>query len=473
MGGRDRRVSASVARIGRALRLDPRLAGAVVAAFVLTISLAAAMATRQGMLPIAVGAATAVVATVVGFRWPLVLLLAFAALIPIEQVALLQGFGTVSRAAGILFALAYGLPRLSRLNLAVIPVAGWAYLAWALASLSWSLGTDAASEKLGTLIQLFVIALFTADFVVQRPSIVRPVLWAYSVSAAAAAVIGVADYLNQGVATTRALGIANQDPANFAALLIPALVFGLDEALNGSRRLLGAAITILAAAGVLVSGTRGAWVACTVVILFVVLPQLSARRRVVVLVTMAAVAVAVYQVPAVAELVADRSGNALSSGGAGRTDIWTVGLAIFEKSPIVGVGYANFPVAFTTQMILDTGVGLKWLALPGRGPHNIIMGTAVELGVVGLLLLVGFLGPLVIRRGWGSNAATVQASLIGLLSAALFLDLLSVSKEVWLVIALAAGLSYLARLERQRLVGTSTHAATEPAARPPPSPDDG
>ncbi len=148
-------------------------------------------------------------------------------------------------------------------------------------------------------------------------------------------------------------------------MLIPALVFGLYEAVNGSRRLLGAAIAILATAGVLVSGTRGAWIACIVVILFVVLPQLSARRRVIALVAMAAVAVAVYQVPGVAELVAERSGNAVSSGGAGRTDIWTVGLAIFEKSPIVGVGYANFPVAFTTQVILDTGVGWEWLADPG------------------------------------------------------------------------------------------------------------
>jgi O-antigen ligase len=250
-------------------------------------------------------------------------------------------------------------------------------------------------------------------------------------------------------------------------------VFGLYEALNGSRRLLGAAITILATAGVIVSGTRGAWVACTVVILFVVLPQLSARRRVVALVTMAAVALAVYQVPGVAELVADRTGNAVSSGGAGRTDIWTVGLAIFEKSPIVGVGYANFPVAFTTQMILDTGVGWEWLAFTGRGPHNIVVGTAAELGVVGLVLLIGFLGPLLVRRGWGPDAATVQASLIGLMTAALFLDMLSVSKNVWLVIALAAGLSYLARVERGRLGGTSTHAATRPAALPPPSPDDG
>ncbi len=201
---RDRRVSASVARIGRALRLDPRLAGAVVAAFVLTIALAAAVATRQGMLPIAVGAATAVVATIVGFRWPLVLLLAFVALIPIEEVAAARGLRNGQsrcwdpvrahlRAATTEQAQPRRHP--SRRAGRISP--------GRFASLSWSLGTDAASEKLGTLVQLFVIALFTADFVVQRPSIVRPVLWAYSLSAAATAVIGVATYLAQGLGTYR------------------------------------------------------------------------------------------------------------------------------------------------------------------------------------------------------------------------------------------------------------------------------
>jgi hypothetical protein len=466
-------MSASVARIGRALRLEPRLAGAIVAAFVLAITLAAGLATRQGMLPIAVGAAMALVATVVGLRWPLVLLLAFVVLIPIEEVTVLQGFGTISRGVGILFVLTYGLPRLTKLNFAVIPIAGWAYLAWALASLSWSVGTDAASAALTTLVQLFAITVFTADFVVQRPSIVRPVLWAYSLSAAATAGIGVATYVAQGLGTTRSTAVQDQDPAQFAAVLIPAVVFGLYEAVSGSRRLLGAGIAILASAGVLVSGTRGAWLACIVVVLFVLLPQLSARRRVIALVAIAVVGVAVYQLPGVAELIAERSGNAVSTGGAGRTDIWAVGLAIFEKSPLVGVGYANFPVAFTTQVIRDAGVGWQLLADPGRGSHNLIVGTAVELGVMGLVLLAAFLGPLVVRRGWGPEAAAVQAALIGLLTTALFLDILANRKQVWLVIALAAGLSYVARVERGRVADTSTHAAPESPVLASSSPETG
>jgi O-antigen ligase len=360
---------------------------------------------------------------------------------------------------------------LANLKLGAIPAAGWAFLAWAIASLAWSVETDVALSKLTTLVQLFVIAVFIADFVVRRPSIVRPVLWAYSLSAAATAAIGVAAYLAQGLSTARSSAIQDQDPAQFAAVLVPAFVFGLYEAINGGRVLLGAGIATLASAGIVVSGTRGAWVACAVVILFVVLPQLNARRRVIAIVTMAVVAAGVYQVPGVADLVAERSGNAVASGGAGRTDIWTVGATIFESRPIAGVGYANFPVAFTTQSIREAGLVVEGNAIPGRGSHNIIVATAVELGVVGLVLLVAFVGPLLLRRGWGRDAATVQAALIGLMTTALFLDILSNRKQVWLVIALAAGLSYIARVERARLADMPAHGASEPPSLVPSSPE--
>jgi O-antigen ligase len=204
-------------------------------------------------------------------------------------------------------------------------------------------------------------------------------------------------------------------------------------------------------------------------VLFVVLPQLSVRRRVLALVTMAALAAVVYQVPGVAELVAERSGSALSSGGAGRTDIWKVDFAIFDSSPVTGVGYANFPIAFTTQIIREAGVGWEWLARSGTGSHNIIVATAVELGMVGLVLLGWFVGPMMLRRGWGTDARIVQAALVALFTSALFLDILANRKQVWLLIALAAGLAYLARMERRRATGVPAPGASPSA----PSADSG
>jgi O-antigen ligase len=454
-------VSGSVTRVGEALNIGSRWAWPIVLAGLLGVAAVAALATYQGVLAVLIVLVVGGVTAVVGFRWPLVPLVVFVALIPIEEVIVLEGFGTLSRAAGLLFAVSYGAPRIGSLTLAAMPPAGWAYLGWAVVSLAWALSPEVAWAQLSTLIQLFTIALLVADFVVRRPGMVRPVLWAYSLSAGATALIGVSSYIAQGVGTTRSVAIQDQDPAQFAAVLLPAVVFGLYEVINGDRRILGGVIALLTTAGVIVSGTRGAWVAYVVVVLFIVLPQLTARRRIVAVAVIAASVAVVYQLPGIDALIAERSGNAISSGGAGRTDIWTVGLTIFGSEPVTGVGYANFPVAYTSEVIREAGVG--WLSPAGRGSHSVALANAAELGVVGVALLALFLGPLALRRGWGPDAPTVQAALVSLLTCALFLDILANRKQVWLVIGLAAGLAYFARRERR----AASSATSGDADRPP------
>ena len=104
--------------------------------------------------------------------------------------------------------------------------------------------------------------------------------------------------------------------------------------------------------------------------------------------------------------------------------------------------------------------------------------TIVELGPIGLLLLAAFLGPLVLRRGWGPEALTVQAALASLLMQALFVDMFANRKQVWLVIGLAAGLAYLARRggaavdDRPRDVTSAgaTPVSATALARPPDDP---
>ncbi len=443
--------------------MRPRSAWSIALLGLLGVLAVAALATRQGMLPIALGAVVVAITALMGFRWPLLPLVVFAALIPIEEVVVIEGVGTLSRVAGLLFLATYGAPRLGSMTLRAIPTAGWAYLAWAMVSLGWAINPEVGWEKIVTLLQLFLIALLVADFVAQRPEIVRPVLWAYSLSAAATALIGIQSYVAQGLADWRSSGIQGQDPAQFAAVLLPAFVFGLYEVISGDRRILGGAITVLTTAGIVVSGTRGAWVACAVVLLLIVLPGLTLRRRVASVAIILIVGAIVYQLPGIPDLVAERSGSAISTGGAGRTDLWSVGLTIFSSAPLTGVGYANFPVAFTPEAIRAAGFGWALLDKTGAGSHSILIATLGELGAIGLLLLGLFLGPLVLRRGWGPDAAIVRAALASLITAALFLDILSNRKQVWLVIGLAAGLALLARAKQQKVSRRSSGSQLEPA----------
>jgi exopolysaccharide production protein ExoQ len=196
--------------------------------------------------------------------------------------------------------------------------------------------------------------------------------------------------------------------------------------------------------GIVISGTRSAWFAVVIVFALFVIPRMERRRRIVAVAVIAAVVLVVIQIPGVAELITERADTAISTGGAGRTDIWTIGLAIFASAPWIGVGLANFPVANTAERARDAllpinaGEGLENFA-----PHNIYLGTLGELGVIGLILLVALVVPLVLRRSQGREGPVVQAALASLLVIGFFLDII-VRKEFWFFIGLACGLIWLA-----------------------------
>jgi len=338
------------------------------------------------------------------------------AVIPIDDVVYLGDFGSLGRTAAIIFTISYVLPRIGRLKLNAMPIAGWAFLGWAILSIGWSLDADLALREIATIVQMFVIALLIADVTVDQPGRVRLLLWVYSIAAALTAAIGIANYLaGQVVEGERAAALAQQSPAHFAAILLPAFLFGLHELLAGRLKLLSGAVVLVSGVAIVLAGTRGVW--------------LRRGQQVVALGLLAAVLVLVMQIPGAGDLITQRAGNAISSGGSGRTGIWTVGLGIIESSPIVGVGYANFPVAYTPEMIRETVAGD--LTDVGRAPHNIVIGTLGELGAIGLIMLAMFLGPLLLRRGWGPYGAAVQAILASLMVSALFLDMLGNRKHVW------------------------------------------
>lgn len=411
---------------------------------------------------IAVSVAGGFVLVVLGARWPMLPLFLFVVLIPIEESVNIAGLGTLSRWAGIVFALVYAVPRLGRLVPTALPVAGWAFIGWAALSALWAIAPGTATGQLPTLIQLAIIGFLVADVVIHDPTKVRPLLWAYSLSAAGTAAIAIVLYLVGGTAVEgRAAAIEGQNPAQFATLLLPALIFSLHEALQGRRVVAAGLIALLSTTAIVLSGTRSVWLAATIVIFFLVIPRLGFRRAILALAVLGLLAVATLQVPGVAELVADRTETAASTGGAGRTDIWSVGLQIIESSPVIGVGFANFPVAFTSALVREANVtpdiGVN------EGPHNIVIGTTGELGIIGLVLLALFVVPLVVRRGWGPDGLVVQAILASFMINALFIDILSNRKHVWVAIGLAAGLAYLR--EHRPHQATITDAPALPAAR--------
>lgn len=444
-------VRPALVRIREGLGVGERVALLVAFAALGVAAVVVAVSTRLDVLLEATGVAAALVAVLLSLRWPLLPLFAFALLIPIEEVVVLGGLGTLSRYAEIIFIVAYGIPRLGRLTVRAMPLPAWGYVAWAILSVGWALNPNPTLTEIPILVLLFATAVAVAALVTERPAIVRPLLWSYSLSAAAIAAVGLYLFLAAGVIpgpNDRAAALQDQNPAYYAAILLPAFVFSLYELINGRWVAISCAVAVMSAGAIAASGTRGAWVAIIVVVVLFILPRLEPVRRMAAIAIIATLGIVALQIPGLATLITQRVDIAVSSGGAGRTDIWTVGLNIYSSAPLTGVGLANFPVAYTPELVRQSDVGIYSANNPAnRAPHNIVIGTLGELGPVGLFLLASFLGPLVLRPGWGPDAAVVQAALASLVTTALFLDVLN-RKQVWLLAGLACGLAYLARSER-------------------------
>ena len=451
---------------GKAARVPPRSTMLAGTAALTVLAFGIAIAVRFDLLLEVLGLAVALLAVLLSLRWPLLPLFAFAALLPVEDLGTFAGIGTVSRFAGLLFALTYALPRLGQMTLRAIPLAGWAFIAWATMSLAWALDQEVAWSALATLIQLFAIAVFIADVVVRRPEVVRQLLWTYTISAAVTALIALGSFVSSGALSSERLAAfqgSGQDVAQFAAILLPAMAFALFELINGRVVLLSGPVVVVTILAIVLSGTRGAWLATVVVIVLFVF-HLQPHRRVTAIAALGLALVVAAQLPGVAGMVAERSDSAISSGGAGRTEIWKVAIEIVDSAPIAGVGYGNFALANTSSLNREARVPLETQAI---GPHSILFGTAGELGAIGVGTLALFLLPLMLRAGSGPYGFVIQASLVSLMTSALFLDVLN-RKQVWLIIGVAAGLVYLATRRPHDVVNAAPGGQGISAVRPAP-----
>ncbi|MCP4986646.1 MAG: O-antigen ligase family protein, partial [Colwellia sp.] len=129
----------------------------------------------------------------------------------------------------------------------------------------------------------------------------------------------------------------------------------------------------------------------------------------------------------------DRWAGTIESGSsAGRVDIWGVGLMCLKKHWLIGAGLGNFPNAYS-----EFAIYAKDFRGTARAPHNIYLGTFVELGVVGFsfFVLAIIKHYQALRSHFSSNNSDqimLKAAFFGLLIASFFLDTVY-QKAFWLV----------------------------------------
>lgn len=377
----------------------------------------------------------------------------FTLVLPIENVFVVPGLGSLSVVAGVIMViasapvfLARGAFSLRRPPAVVLVLA--LYVAWAATGLLWSLESSSTLVYVTTFAQLLVLVVIIWQVCIIEARR-QALLIAYLIGCTLALLDGVRNFLAGNEAVFQRFAVSNTDPNDYALALVIGIpmAWELFARRRGWSRFVFLLYVPVSLAAVVLSASRGGALAAAVALL--VFPLGFAwldkqGKRVLMVFALAAVAAIPFVWTDIEPLVSSNIerlgtlGAELTTGTLNeRSSIWAGGMAAFSMRPWVGVGGGAFPAAIEMES------GLRHPA------HNAFISVAVELGVVGLVLFTAIIilaaFPLLTRL-----SPRTLPSLIML--AAWLLGVMSLTwefrKPTWLVIAMLVTLRSV-QLERQ------------------------
>lgn len=340
-----------------------------------------------------------------------------------------------------------------------------AYAAWAVASGFWTV------DPSGTLFLVASLAIgvtyaFAFATLIEAERDFQTVLGFLTVGALATGIYSIMTYLVGGLERS---GGGAGDPNLFAAfqlVALPLVLVAATEARQRWQRVSYYASSLVIAASVLTSLSRGGVITFAALLLVVlVVPsrhsifRSRAHKAVVVFAILAASAGAV-------KLTEDRLLPRIdevftSSGrtGSGRLNEWSGAWTAFEERPLLGLGFGAFPAESTDLMLRTPGVDLASYELRPYGvrAHNTYLESLAELGVVGLVLFTGLLiscgrslwraARLAARADNQRLHRLANALLVALVAWSISAVFLSVqtSRSLWLVVGLSIAVVKLTR----------------------------
>jgi hypothetical protein len=352
--------------------------------------------------------------------------------LPLEELASLVSGSmlTFHKLLGMAVIGAWGLRVLVRRERVRLPPTAaplGALVLWGACSTLWSVDPEHTLRVTLTWLQLFGLYLLVVN-VLDSPAALRRALYAHLAGASVLAVLGLYIAGHGILQAGRAAVVIDHElvlePNAFAgALVLPvviALVAGLDRSRGDFERIGVALAGGLCLTTIVLTLSRGPLLALATVTLLVSVAR--GRPWLVPGAVLLAAPGLMLVGPELWERLAE--GATLADRGAGRLDIWRVGWVVVASAPVHGIGLGCFPLVYFA--FLSQATGISWRHVLGvvekmeRYPHNIYVGTAAELGAVGLALLGGVLGAH-LRAAWlgwraleGRRATTANLALVGL-----------------------------------------------------------
>jgi O-antigen ligase len=416
--------------------------------------------------------------TILCLREPMrVALPVFAALIPFGKGLTIGSspFGSVSSLAGVVLAAGLLLQFVSSRRMApriLLDTPIWVlFFGVSTASALWSIDRSTTVAGIAVLGSLVLVYCLVAISAVDR-AILRRTENALLLGAVAAVCYGLTQLLFLGGFAQDSLAADPTAPGRFAndllgsnveavAITLP-LVVALNRAVTergSSTKVFYGLVVALLLLGVLMTASRGGMLATAAAVAVLALASAGrARKAVLLYLGVGAVAGALVWAYHPGDIAARTFQSVTSSSG--RSDIWQVGLAACRQYCGYGSGWGTFPDVYANTQSLVPGARV----LVGTGgsyqPHNLFLLAVIELGVLGLVLLVAGLGASLVqamrlprhRRGPSLSALT------GLIVGVFFLSSMEF-KFFWMVLMMIAMNRNLAEADAPR----------EPAGAPSPT----
>lgn len=252
-------------------------------------------------------------------------------------------------------------------------------------SIVWAMEPGIVFRKLVTAVSLLLLYLITVSYKVQKREY-DALKWSIFAGGFVAALILIHNYVTGNFANAYHMKTSLQfdgegiDPDVQAFYLLLPVSVGILLMLEQKKKtsqglLLIATFSIIM--GVITTGTRGALMAICVI--FIVYMKFIKKKISFGIMVLIAAFILILLIP---EHVIEHVESSASDQGAGRVDIWMVGLKSLQNNWMTGAGFNNFPNAY--DKFVD-----YWPYFHGlhRAPHNIFLGVLVELGVLGFILL--------------------------------------------------------------------------------------
>ncbi len=393
-------------------------------------------------------------------RYPLIFPFGlYLALVPFDSILQLSSGVTITRLAAIATGAAL-VTRIVLLRQWCIPGRSWyawaVFVGYAMITLLWTPDMPEVGIVTQQVIQLFLIMTILSLYTPGRLEF-NGAIGCIIASGVGAALYGLKLYESGSFSDSHRLVLSTTggvtiDPNFFASSFIIPMGFALSGAFSLKNPLLRILCAISAPAmigGILISGSRGGFIAAGVVFGYFIVR--SRHRLLAVMGACLGLSLTAF-FPTVWQRFADDPSAAGS--GSGRSFIWHTGLQTLGNHWLFGTGIGSFQNVYD-QSLLSSGQAVfqGW----HRPSHNVFVGTITEFGVIGVIVIVTALY-LTLRqtRSIGKTSelywmrAAMEAALLGLFVQAQFIDIIIV-KYYWLAYALPLMIFNRARLlERER-----------------------